>query len=91
MPSRILSRACWTPASDLVDLVDVDDPCLGLLHVVVRRLDQLEEDVLHVLAHISSLRERRGIRYSERHVQHARKSLCEQRLAATGRTEKQDV
>jgi hypothetical protein len=29
-------------AGDLVDLVDVDDPGLGLLHVEVGRLDQLE-------------------------------------------------
>src|SRR5581483_8493147 len=33
-------------ASHLVDLVDVDDPGLGLLDVVVRGLDQLEQDVL---------------------------------------------
>src|SRR3954469_13995445 len=37
-------------AGDLVDLVDVDDPGLGLLDVVVGRLDQLEQDVLDVLA-----------------------------------------
>src|SRR6266568_1493332 len=40
-------------ASDLVDLVDVDDPGLGLLHVVVGGLDQLEQDVLDVLTDIS--------------------------------------
>src|ERR1700751_2280641 len=42
---RVLALAC-----DLVDLVDVDDPGFGLLDVVVRRLDQLEQDVLDVLA-----------------------------------------
>ena len=67
VPSRILRRACWTPspltsrviegffglAGDLVDLVDVDDPGLGLLDVVVRGLDQLQQDVLDVLADAS--------------------------------------
>ena len=43
-------------AGDLVDLVDVDDPGLGLLDVVVGRLDQLEEDVLDVLADVARLR-----------------------------------
>src|SRR5258708_12433717 len=31
--------------SDLVDLIDVDDPGFGLLDVVVRGLDELEQDV----------------------------------------------
>ena len=53
-------------AGDLVDLVDVDDPGLGLLDVVVGRLDQLEEDVLDVLADVAGLGERGGVRDRER-------------------------
>jgi hypothetical protein len=45
-------------ASDLVDLVDVDDAGLGLLDVVVSGLDQLEQDVLDVLADVAGLGER---------------------------------
>src|SRR5439155_14883 len=41
-------------AGDLVDLVDVDDAGLGLLDVVVGGLDELEEDVLDVFAHIDA-------------------------------------
>ena len=78
-------------ARDLVDLVDVDDPGLGLLHVEVGGLDQLEEDVLHVLAHVARLGERRGVRDRERHVEDLRQRLGEQRLAAAGGTEQQDV
>jgi hypothetical protein len=40
-------------AADLVDLVDVDDAALGLGDVVVGGLEQLEQDVLDVLAHIA--------------------------------------
>ena len=43
-------------AGDLVDLVDVDDAGLGLLDVVVGGLDQLQEDVLDVLADVARLR-----------------------------------
>ena len=42
-------------ARDLVDLVDVDDPGLRLLDVEVGGLDQLEEDVLDVLADVAGL------------------------------------
>ncbi len=51
-------------ARDLVDLVDVDDPGLGLLDVVVGGLDQLEQDVLDVLADVAGLGERRWRRRS---------------------------
>jgi hypothetical protein len=78
-------------ARDLVDLVDVDDPGLGLLHVVVGRLDQLEQDVLHVLADVPRLGERRGVGDRERDVQHLGERLREQRLPAAGRPEDHDV
>ena len=70
-------------AGDLVDLVDVDDPGLGLLDVVVGGLDQLEQDVLDVLADVAGLGQRRGVGDGERHVEHAREGLGEQRLAAS--------
>ena len=78
-------------ARDLVDLVDVDDAGLGPLDVVVGGLDQLEEDVLDVLADVAGLGERGGVGDGERHVEHPRQRLRQQRLAAAGRTEQQDV
>src|SRR3954463_2358670 len=78
-------------ARDLVDLVDVDDPGLGLLDVVVGRLDELEQDVLDVLADVARLGERRGVGDRERDVEDPGERLGEQRLAAAGRAEQQDV
>ena len=78
-------------AGDLVDLVDVDDPGLRLLHVEVGGLDQLEEDVLDVLADVARLGQRRGIGDRERDVEDLGEGLGEQRLAAAGRAEQQDV
>ena len=40
-------------AADLVDLVDVDDALLALLDVAAGRLQQLEDDVLDVLADVA--------------------------------------
>ena len=78
-------------ARDLVDLVDVDDPALRLLDVVVRVLEQVEDDVLDVLADVAGLGERGGVGDRERHVEDLRERLREQRLAGAGGAEQQDV
>ena len=105
MPSISLSSACCTPSPDtsrviegfsalrrdLVDLVDVDDPVLRLLDVVVGRLEQLEDDVLDILAHVAGFGQRGRVGHRERHVEGLRQRLREQRLAAAGRPDEQDV
>ncbi len=78
-------------AGDLVDLVDVDDAGLGALDVVVRGLDELEQDVLDVFTDVAGLGEGRGIRYRERHVEALGEGLGEIGLAAAGRADQQDV
>ena len=40
-------------AADLVDFVDIDDALLALLHIAVGGLQELEDDVLHILAHVA--------------------------------------
>ena len=78
-------------ARDLVDLVDVDDSRFGLLDVVVGGLDQLQEDVLDVLADIPGLGQRGRVGDRERDVEDPGQGLGEQRLAAAGRAEQEDV
>ena len=78
-------------ARDLVDLVDVDDPGLRLLDVEVGGLDQLEQDVLDVLADVAGLGQRRRVGDRERDVEDPRERLREVGLAAAGRPEQQDV
>ena len=78
-------------AGDLVDLVDVDDAGLGALRVEVGRLDELEEDVLDVLADIAGLGEGRRVGHREGDVQSLGERLGEVGLAAAGRTDEQDV
>ena len=103
--------ACWTPspdtsrvirrafrlAGDLVNLVNVDDAALGVLHhrldvlAVVGGLEQLQQDVFHVFADIARFRERSRVGNRERDVQNLRKGLGKQRFAAAGRAEQQNV
>src|SRR6516165_4499674 len=78
-------------AADLVDLVDIDDPALGTLDIVISRLQQLEDDVLDVLADIAGFGERGRIGHGERHVEDARERLRQQRLARTSWADQQDV
>jgi hypothetical protein len=76
---------------DLVDLVDVDDPALRCLDVVVGVLQQLNDDVLDVLADVAGLGERRRVRDGERDVDDLGEGLREERLAAARRSQQQDV
>ena len=78
-------------AADLVDLVDVDDALLALLDVAAGGLQQLEDDVLDVLADIARLGERGGVDDREGHRQQLGERLREQRLAGAGGADQQDV
>src|SRR5688500_8534830 len=76
---------------DLVDLVDVDDAPLALGDVEVAGLEEADEDVLHVLADVARLGQRRRVGDREGDVEDPRERLREQRLAHTGRADEQDV
>jgi hypothetical protein len=62
-------------AGNLVDLVDIDDPALRALDVVVCRLQQLENNVFDVLADITGFGERRRIR-NVKGTSRMRASVC---------------
>ena len=78
-------------AADLVDLVDVDDAALRSLDVVVGVLEELDDDVLDVLADVAGLGERRRVGDGERNVENLGERLGEERLAAARRAQEQDV
>jgi hypothetical protein len=77
--------------ADLIDLVDVDDPLLGRRDVVVGGRDELEDQVLDVLADVAGLGQGGGVADGEGHVQAPRQGLGQRRLAAAGRADQQDV
>ena len=76
---------------DLVHFVDIDDAPGGLLHVVVRRLEEVQDDVFHVLAHVARLGEGGGVGDGEGHVQDPGQGLRQQRFPGTGGADEQDV
>ena len=77
--------------ADLVDLVDVDDAALGRFEVEVGGVQQLEQQVLDVLADVAGLGQRGGVADGEGHLQVLGQGAGQQRLAAAGRTDQQDV
>ena len=76
---------------DLVDFVDIDDAALRPLDIVIGGLQQLQDDVLDVLADIAGFGQRGGVGHGEGHVEDARQGLRQQRLAGAGRADQQDV
>ena len=78
-------------AADLVDLVDIDDALLAALHVSVGCLEQFQDDVFHVLAHVARLGQRGGVDDGERDVENARQRLGHQRFAGSRRPDQKDV
>ena len=78
-------------AGDLVDLVDVDDAPLRLLDVVIGVLQQVDDDVLDILAHVARLGQVGGVGDGERDIQDLGQGLRQQGLAAAGGSQQQDV
>ena len=84
-------RGVLALAGDLVDLVDINNALLGFLDIVVSRLDQLQEDILNILADIPRLGQRGRVSDRKGNIQSARQSLRQQGLTYAGRPEHEDV
>ena len=78
-------------AGNLVDLVHVDDAHLRALNVAIGSVDELEQDVLNVLANVASLGERSGIGNGKWNLKDACERLGQQRLTGTGGAEQQNI
>ena len=81
----------WLGLGDLVDLVDVDDAALGRLDVEVGGVQQLQQQVLDVLADVAGLGQGGGVADGEGHVEDLGQGAGQQRLAAAGRADEEDV
>ena len=61
------------------------------LHVEVRGLQEAQEDILHIVAHIAGLRQSGSIGNGKGDLQNPGQRLGKQRLAAAGGPDHQDV
>ena len=78
-------------ARHFVDFIDVDDAALRAFDVVVGVLQQLDDDVLDVLAYVSRFGEGGRVGDCKWHVQDSRQRLCQEGLAGARGTQQKDV
>ena len=78
-------------AADLIDFINVDNAGLRAAHITLSRLQQLQDDIFHVLAHVSSFGEGSGVDNGEGYVEHAGQGLRQKRLAGSGGPDEQNV
>ena len=64
-------------AGNFIDLVDIDDAALRPLDIVICGLQQLEDDIFHVLAHVTRFGQRGRVGHGEGHVEDAGKRLSQ--------------
>ena len=84
-------RGVFRFASDLVDLVDINNPALRLLHVILGALQKLQNDVFNIFAHIARFGQRGRIRHGKRNIQNTRQRLRQQGFTAACRPNQQNV
>ena len=60
---------------DLVDLIHIDDAVLRQLHIVVRCLEETQENILHIVANIARLSEGGGVGNSKRNLENPGQGL----------------
>ena len=78
-------------AGDLVDFINVDDAPLRLLNVIIRVLNQPQEDVLHILANVARFRQAGGVGNGKGHVEDLGQGLGQEGFAAAGGTHQEDI
>ena len=78
-------------AGDFVDFVDVDDADLSPFQIIVCRLIEAEQDIFHVIAHITGFGNGGGVANGKGNIKQSCKGLGQQGFSAAGRTEEQNV
>src|SRR5208282_3756279 len=76
---------------DLVDFVDIDDALLGLLHIAIGGLQELQDDVLDVLTDVAGFGKGGGVHDGEGNIEHAGKGLRKERLARARGTDQDNI
>ena len=76
---------------NLVDLININDTMLCFFDIIVCCLNDLEQNIFHILAHISGLRQRGRICDCKRYIQQSRQGLCQHRLSGTSRPKHQNI
>ena len=80
-----------TLAGDLINFVYINDAPLGQLNVIVGRLHQAQQNVLHVIAHITRLGKGGGVGNGKGHLQDPGQGLGKQGFTAASGSNHEDI
>ena len=78
-------------SGNLIHLINVNDSPLSQLHIKVSRLQQTNQDILHVVAHIACFRQGCGISDSKGNIENLGQRLGKQGLAGAGGADEQNI
>ena len=78
-------------AGNLVDFVDIDNAAFRFLHIIIRCLNELQEDVFHILTHITGFRKGCSISDGKRNIENPCQRLRQERLTAACGAKHQNV
>ena len=84
-------RAVFASAGDFINLININYAALCFLNVVIRCLDQPQQDIFHILADISGFGQRRCVGDGKGDLQNACQRLRQQCFADARRPQKQHV
>ena len=75
----------------LIDFVDIDNPALCLVNVVIGRLQELQYNIFDILTDIARLGQCRGVCHRKRNINNARQRLGQQRFTRSRWTQDKNV
>ena len=78
-------------AADFVNLVHIDNAPFGAFHIKVRRLDQAQQNIFHVLAYIPGLGQGGGVCNGKGNIQDLCQGLGQHGFAHASGTHQQDI
>ena len=91
--SRYISgnTAVFTFSGYFIYFVNINDPALSAFNVIIRCLNQLEQDVFNVLAYIACLGQRCRVGDGKRNIKRLGESLRKQGFAYAGGSQQKHV
>ena len=76
---------------DLIQLINIDDTPLCQFHIEIGGLDQTQQNIFHVLTHVTGFGQRGSVGDGKRHLHGSSQRLSQMGFTAAGRSDHQDI
>ena len=75
------NRRVFGLSGDFINFIDINNAFFRTFHIIVRRLNEPQQNVFYIFADIARFRKRGRVCYGKRHVKHFGKCLCKHGFA----------